>query len=93
MATKTVSPAEEQSPAPKSYGDIATDSESPIDRIERLSQQLDTLLCSFTGEGWECFSGWSGEMQHELLWTASSMARDLRLAILTNHIRAGVVHG
>lgn len=78
---------------PKNSGDFATDFESPIDRIERLSQQLDTLLCSFTGEGWECFSGWSGEMQQELLWTASSMATELRRVIQTNRLRVEVAHG
>lgn len=55
--------------------------EAPGDRICRLAAHLDALLNSWIGDGFEAFSGWNSDIQHELLSVASSLATDLHKTI------------
>ena len=39
--------------------------------------QLNALLATFSGEGFETFSNWNDDIQDNLLWLASTLAKDI----------------
>lgn len=48
------------------------------DRLQQRAEQLNALLSSVAGEGFEPFSRLNDELQQNLLWLAADLAKDVR---------------
>ena len=53
---------------------------SLADLIDSKTKQLDALAVSIVGDGFEVFNNSNDDIQHNLLWTISDMASDIRKA-------------
>lgn len=56
-----------------------TGTEEPGDQLNRLSAQLEALLCTMTGDGFQNFAAHSKAVQENMLWLAHSLAHQITI--------------
>jgi hypothetical protein len=67
--------------------------EGPHDQLNRLSAQLESLLVTMTGEGFQNFLEHSTEVQENMLWMAYGMAHQMRMVSRQLDRAQECVHG
>lgn len=67
--------------------------EEPRDQLNRLSKQMESLLVTMTGDGFDNFAGHSHDIQSSIMWLLYGMAHQIRLVATQIDRGMKVAHG